>query len=47
MKLNIQTKDGGIFNAYVLINRLKSEMKQKVQYIINIIDLSKEEKLQT
>lgn len=47
MKLNIQTKDGGIFNSYVLINKLKSEMKQKVQYIFNFVDLSKDEKLKS
>ena len=45
MKLNIQTKEGGIFNADVLINKLTSEMKQKVQYIINIVDLRKEVQL--
>jgi signal transduction histidine kinase len=47
MKLNIQTRDGGIFNAYVFMSRLKTEIKQKVQYIFNIVDLSKDEKLKT
>jgi PAS domain S-box-containing protein len=47
MKLNIQTRDGGIFNAYILVSRLRSEIKQKVKYIINIVDLSKEEQLKS
>ncbi len=45
IKLNVQTKQGGIFNAFVLINSLKSELKQKIHYIINFFDSGKDEKI--
>jgi PAS domain S-box-containing protein len=47
INLNIQTKEGGIFNALVLIKKLNSEIRQKIQYIINFIDLSKDDKLKS
>ncbi len=47
LKLNIQTKEGGIFNAFVFNNKLTTEVKQNIQYIINFIDLSKDEKLKS
>ena len=47
LKLNIQTKEGGIFNAFVFNNKLTTEVKQNIQYIINFIDLRKDEKLKS
>jgi PAS domain S-box-containing protein len=47
LKLNIQTKYGGIFNAYVSIIKLESTIKQKIQYTINFIDLGSEEILKS
>jgi PAS domain S-box-containing protein len=47
INLNFQTKEGGIFNGFVLIKKLKAEMKQKIHYIINFVDLSKDEKLKS
>jgi len=47
IKLNIQIRDGGIFNAFVLINSLKSEFKQNINYIISFVDMRKDEELKT
>jgi PAS domain S-box-containing protein len=47
IKLNIQTQDGGIFNAFVMFNRLRTEIKSGVLNIFTFIDLSKEDLIKT